>query len=195
MEVRWAAAGSRGRGRRDGPYEYALSNPNHRRRFGGWNPNHGRVSAVWENPEKMINPNPTPVGGSGTWDFRFLWLGVFAAAPTRQMCHATLTLIFLGCRPPALPHIRKSRDLKHLRFWVCLARWGWWQLVELDFRGQLVAYSPVGGLSSPVGGLFGLRILARKFFGDTSADFLYGKNFMALYVKWLFPYKKVLAHG
>ena len=37
---------------------------------GGWNPNHGRVSAVWENPEKTINPNPTPVGGSGTRRFQ-----------------------------------------------------------------------------------------------------------------------------
>ena len=34
----------------------------------------------------------------------------------------------------------------------------------------------------PVGGLVGLRIFHEKFFGDTFADFLYGKNFMGLYV-------------
>jgi hypothetical protein len=54
---------------------------------------------------------------------------------------------------------------------------------------------PVGGLFLAVGGLFGLRILHEKFFGDAPADFLYGKKFMALYVKWLFPYKRPLAQG
>ena len=34
----------------------------------------------------------------------------------------------------------------------------------------------------PVGGLVGLGIFQEKFFGDTFADFLYGKNFMGLYV-------------
>jgi len=60
---------------------------------------------------------------------------------------------------------------------------------------------PVGGLFLPVGGFCaswwllcqlvdcGLGILREIFFGDPPADFLYGKNFMALYVKWLFPYK------
>ena len=56
---------------------------------------------------------------------------------------------------------------------------------------------PVGGLGTwawgghsaswwpgelPVGGLVGLRIVHEKFFGDTFADFLYGKSFMGLYV-------------
>ena len=34
----------------------------------------------------------------------------------------------------------------------------------------------------PVGGLVGLGIFHEKLFGDTFADFLYGKNFMGLYV-------------
>jgi hypothetical protein len=39
-----------------------------------------------------------------------------AAAPTRQMRHMTLTLISLGCCPPALPRIRTPRDSGHLLF-------------------------------------------------------------------------------
>ena len=40
----------------------------------------------------------------------------------------------------------------------------------------------LGGLELPVGGLVGLRIFHEKFFGDTFADFLYGKSLMGLYV-------------
>jgi hypothetical protein len=40
-----------------------------------------------------------------------------------------------------------------------------------------------------------LAIFHEKFFGDAPAGFLYGKRFMALYVKWLFPYKLPLAQG
>jgi hypothetical protein len=50
-------------------------------------------------------------------------------------------------------------------------------------------------ISWPVGGLFGLGILHQKHFGDPPADGLYGKKFTALYVKWLFPRKKVCAQG
>jgi hypothetical protein len=35
----------------------------------------------------------------------------------------------------------------------------------------------------------GLGILHENFLGDVPADFLYGKGFMALYGKRLFPYK------
>ena len=108
-----------------------------------------------------------------------------------------MVIILVTCRPVGG---RVSWTLWKVRQLVArgLGRGGlsdsWWLV------GQLVVYWTVGGLSDswwlvdswwPIG----LRILARKFFGDTSADFLYGKNFMALYVKWLFPYKKVLAHG
>jgi hypothetical protein len=37
-------------------------------------------------------------------------------------------------------------------------------------------------INRAVGGLWGLRILQEKLFGDTSAHFLYEKNFMDLYV-------------
>jgi hypothetical protein len=40
-----------------------------------------------------------------------------------------------------------------------------------------------------------LAIFHEKFLGDAPAGFLYGKRFMALYVKWLFPYKLPLAQG
>jgi hypothetical protein len=48
-------------------------------------------------------------------------------------------------------------------------------------------------LTWTVGGFFGLGIVHEKFFGDAPADLLYGKKIMALYVKWLFPYKLPLA--
>ena len=41
---------------------------------------------------------------------------------------------------------------------------------------------PVGGLGSCQLVAWGLRIFHEKFFGDTFADFLYGKIFMGLYV-------------
>lgn len=54
---------------------------------------------------------------------------------------------------------------------------------------------PVGGADWPVGGLRGLEHFDPKLLVDTSAAFLYGKIFMALYVNWLFPYKKLCAQG
>jgi hypothetical protein len=48
---------------------------------------------------------------------------------------------------------------------------------------------PVGGFELSQLVAWGLGNSRQKFFGDTSADFLYGKNFMALYVKPVFPYK------
>lgn len=54
---------------------------------------------------------------------------------------------------------------------------------------------PVGGADWPVGGLRGLGHFDPKLLVDTSAAFLYGKIFMALYVNWLFPYKKLCAQG
>jgi hypothetical protein len=61
--------------------------------------------------------------------------------------------------------------------------------------------SPVKKPIWPVGGFLAswwiadLAIFHEKFFGDAPAGFLYGKRFMALYVKWLFPYKLPLAQG
>ena len=60
------------------------------------------------------------------------------------------------------------------------SRWG-----AQDTRWVALTVGVLGGKHRgelPVGGLVGLRIFHEKFFGDTFADFLYGKNFMGLYV-------------
>jgi hypothetical protein len=141
-------------------------------------------------------------------------------------------MIFLGCCPPALPHIQKSRASEHF---VCFRRIS---LVggggSLQSQGQLVDFWTGGGLRTWCGqqsgqlvDVFGgvsppgrqnpkssyeahldswwlflaswwiadLAIFHENFFGDAPADFLYGKRFMALYVKWLCPYKVPLAQG
>jgi hypothetical protein len=58
-----------------------------------------------------------------------------------------------------------------------------------------VDLSPVGGFLRQLVAYGDLEFFTQKSFVDTSADFLYGKKVMALYVKRLFPYKKVCAQG
>ena len=134
-------------------------------------------------------PTSSPVGGFLAGGWRCV-LGVLEISNTNHGGEEPMVIILVTCRPVG------GR-----------VSWTLWKVRQLVARGQLVAadlgvvvYWTVGG-SRTVGGLLdswwpiGLRILARKFLGDTSADFLYGKKCMALYVKRLFPYKKVLAHG
>ena len=60
--------------------------------------------------------------------------------------------------------------------WPGVASWWPEDLGVVGRKCQLVAWE------LPVGGLVGLRIFHEKFFGDTFADFLYGKSLMGLYV-------------
>jgi hypothetical protein len=50
-------------------------------------------------------------------------------------------------------------------------------------------------ISWPVGGLLDLEFCAKNFLVTLPQIFCMAKRFMALYVKWLFPYKKVCAQG
>lgn len=137
----------------------------------------------------------------------------------------TLPMGSPACCPPGLPHVRKSRDSEDFSEGgrgLLFADPGRWATGTPHAAGGLcaphfldlgpsVAYGregplvrirpvggserPVGGLELPVGGLRGLGHFDPKLLVDTSAAFLYGKIFMALYVNWLFPYKKLCAQG
>ena len=121
--------------------------------------------------------------------------------------HVSPKIVFLGSGPPALPHLRKAGDSEH-RFLGARGRWGScyggprYRTVQGGLRGhlrgvgsprrsQLVASSrPLVGFQ-PVGGsgwwLGGTEKNTKDLFGDGSADFLYGGEFMGLYVKRHFP--------
>ena len=134
------------------------------------------------------------VGGLRTTFFGFSGWGFVdgrshPANPSRDS-----KIIWLGCRPPALPHIRNSRDSKRLFFFgrrFSPAPAGGWPLPGIRW-GAARRWPPY---NTDRWWLSGRRILHQKLFGDTSADFLHGKKFMALHVKPLSPYKKACAQG